>query len=159
MKKWVKDQNKYVQTALLMIYDAAMVNFSFLLALLLRFDLSFESIDVQYFDGWLKFAPFYTIICIAVFFVLNLYKSIWRYASYTELLRVIVATAVTFVFNVVGTMLYVTRMPISYYVMGSIFQFLFMLTIRFSYRFVTLLRSLRPDSNASRVMLIGAGNA
>jgi FlaA1/EpsC-like NDP-sugar epimerase len=107
----------------------------------------------------MKFAPFYTVFCLIVFFILNLYKSIWRYASYTELLRLINATVFTFIFNVAGTLLFIRRMPISYYIVGSILQFLFMITIRFSYRFVTLLRSLRPDNNASRVMIVGAGSA
>ena len=159
MGKLINNQNKYVQTALLMIYDAIAVNVAFLLALLLRFDMNYTSIDAPYLNGWMKFAPFYTVFCLIVFFILNLYKSIWKYASFTELLRVINATFFTFIFNVAGTLLFIRRMPISYYIVGSILQFLFMITIRFSYRFVTLLRSLRPDNNASRVMIVGAGSA
>ena len=99
MSKWVNNQNKYVQTALLMIYDAIAVNVAFLLALLLRFDMNYTSIDAPYLNGWMRFAPFYTVFCLIVFFILNLYKSIWKYASFTELLRVINATVFTFIFN------------------------------------------------------------
>ena len=54
-------------------------------------------------------------------------------------------------------------MPISYYVIGIIIQFLLVLCVRFAYRFVLLERNKRTRSlqkaTASRVMLIGAGAA
>ena len=54
-------------------------------------------------------------------------------------------------------------MPISYYFMGALLQFLAILGIRFSYRFVLLLRSDRTANQSTEkganVMLIGAGNA
>ncbi len=55
------------------------------------------------------------------------------------------------------------RMPISYYMMGAMFQFMMVLGIRFSYRLVKIASNLsvkrRLDESAGRVMLIGAGSA
>ena len=52
-------------------------------------------------------------------------------------------------------------MPLSYYVMGAVLQFLFLLVPRFSYRLLLFIRSGRrhTDETAGRVMIIGAGQA
>jgi len=145
---------------LLILYDVAVVNFSYLAALWLRFDLHFSAISRDYLSAWARFTPFYTIFCLVVFWGLKLYKSIWKYASYTELLYLIQATLATGTFHAAFITLFVKRMPISYYIIGIILQFLFMVGIRFSYRILLLLRNERGKAESfSRVMVIGAGNA
>lgn len=54
----------------------------------------------------------------------------------------------------------VLRMPVSYYLIGIVIQFCLTLGIRFSYRFVLLLRGrTNKGINEKKVMLIGAGAA
>ena len=145
---------------LLTIYDLIVVNISYILALWLRFDLKFSAISRVYIDSWAKFTPFYTISCLVVFWSTRLYKSIWRYASYTELLYIIKATFITGVFHSVFITLFIRRMPVSYYIIGTMLQFLLMVGIRFSYRMVLLLHNERGNAESfGRVMVIGAGNA
>ena len=56
--------------------------------------------------------------------------------------------------------MFVGRMPISYYVFGIVIQFILTLGIRFSYRFVLLMRGRNNSKvEASRVMIIGAGSS
>ena len=71
------------------------------------------------------------------------------------------ATLVTVPLHVILTILFVMRMPISYYMIGGIMQFGTILIIRFSYRFVLLERSIRTkkEADATHIMLIGAGQA
>lgn len=83
------------------------------------------------------------MIAIAVFWRARLYKSIWRFASYSELLRVATATVATFLVQTIGITLLFQRMPISYYLTGTILQFFAVLAVRFSYRFILLERSRR----------------
>lgn len=91
---------------------------------------------------------------------MRLYKSIWRFASYAELLRVILATLVTGCIHIIVVTICVLRMPISYYMIGITIQFILTLGIRFSYRFVLLLRGRSNKSDKEKkVMLIGAGSA
>lgn len=146
----------------LAVYDAIAVNAAYFLALLLRFDFQYSHIDLRYLIAWQHFAPVYTIICIIVFYIFKLYQSLWRFASYHELVRVIEASVVTCLVQIFGTMLFVTRMPISYYMMGAVIQFCLILFVRFSYRFVLLLRG-RSDVAATvpekNVMIVGAGNS
>lgn len=145
---------------LLILYDLAVVNFSYVTALWLRYDLKFSTINPEYLKAWAGFTPIYTIFCIFVFWRTRLYKSIWKYASYTELLYIIEASVITAIFHILFITVFFRRMPISYYIMGPMLQFLFMTMIRFSYRFVLLLRNERASAKTyGRVMIIGAGNA
>ena len=146
----------------LMVYDMIAVEAAYLLSLWVRFDCRFQAIPDEYLQAHLLFAPIYVIVCVAVFWMLRLYQSIWRFASYTELSRVTAATVITGFFHAVAISLLFRRMPMSYYLFGVLLQFLFVLGIRFSYRFVLLERkraNVSDGSTRGRVMLIGAGAA
>ena len=143
----------------LMLYDSLALSFSYLIALWLRYDLRYSTIDTIYIERWKAFLPFYILGSLAVFWFLKLYKSIWRFASYSELLRVSMATVICSVFHIIGITLLWGRMPISYYVIGAILQYLAVLGIRFSYRFILLLRKVNNKKSHHRIMVIGAGAA
>ena len=145
----------------LMIYDVLAINFAYFFGLWLRFDLHFTNIPAEYMSAFLKFAPIYTVFTIFVFAQLRLYNSLWRFASFSELNRVIIASVITTIFNIVGMTAFIQRMPLSYYIIGVVLQFGLTLTIRFSYRYMNLERGRRekeanPLHNA---MIIGAGAA
>ena len=147
----------------LVLYDLIAVNLAYFIVLWFRFDCRFSMIPGEYLYSWMKFAPVYSLFCILVFWFLRLYKSLWRFAGYTELSRVVCATAITTVFHLVFMTLFIKRMPVSYYCFGAILQFLLLTGIRFSYRFILLERGkrdkLQKEARISRVMLIGAGQA
>ncbi len=147
----------------LMIYDVLAVNFAFFAALFLRFDCQYSMIPNNYLASFFGFAPIYTVMCILVFWFLKLYKSIWRFASYSELLRVAAATVITGVIQLVGITVLFGRMPISYYTFGIVLQFFAVLGIRFSYRLILLMKNMQErratESDATNVMIIGAGSA
>ena len=165
MKKSVKFGQRiehwHKMAILLGAYDAIAVSAAYFLALWFRFDCMFTAIpQEQYLEPYMKFVPIYAAVCILVFWRLRLYKSIWRFASVSELMRVMVASVITSVFHIVGITLLFGTMPISYYIIGMGIQFLLILGVRFSYRFILLERSrIGNSSNVKRVMLIGAGNA
>ena len=145
----------------LIIYDIVAINFSYFFGLLLRFDLAYSSIPENYLSAFLRFAPFYTAFSLIVFYVAHMYNSVWRFASFTELNRIFVATVVTTVFQVVGITTFYERMPGSYYIVGCISQFILTVAVRFMYRYITLERAKREkDAMAThRTMIIGAGAA
>lgn len=146
---------------LLMLYDILAVNLSYFLALFIRFDGAFSKIPLMYLMAYLEYIPINTVICIAVFIMLHLYKSIWRFASYSELWRTFFSTVITSCTHIIGITLLFRRMPVSYYLIGAVFQFIFMIFIRFSYRFVLLERRRLNGNNRAkrRAMIIGAGSA
>ncbi len=148
----------------LVLYDILAVSVSYFAALWFRFDCMFSRIPEHYIKPWMMFTPFYIVFCIIVFYFLRLYKSIWRFASYNELLRTMMASFITCVFHIVFITIFLQRMPISYYCIGAVLQFGLVLSIRFSYRFVLLLRKETGLGNnrgerSSNVMIIGAGEA
>lgn len=147
----------------LVVYDIIAVNLAYLLALWFRFDCRFSLIPEVYLKAWIQFSPFYTVLCVAVFTVLKLYRSLWRFAGYSELLRVTVATIVTGFLHYVGITIFFNLMPISYILFGMIIQFCLTIGIRFSYRFVLLERSRREKAEkknqSKNILLIGAGDA
>ena len=147
----------------LIIYDMIAVNFSYFMALLVRFDFRYSSIPTDYFAAWRSFAPIYTIIILAVFGCMHLYNSVWRFASFHELIKITVATVITGVLHIVGITIFWERMPASYYLIGIMLQFFLTVGVRFSYRFVLLERNRREKSEreerSKNVMIIGAGEA
>lgn len=142
----------------LVIYDMFAVSFAYFGALWLRFDLRFSMIPAEYLHSWAKMAPFYAVFCIIVFGLLRLYKSIWRFASFKELQRVLQATAITTIVHILAITIILMRMPCSYYIVGAILQFLMIVGIRFLYRFINLLRA-KDEKSPENSLLIGAGKA
>ena len=145
----------------LVLYDIFTVNIAFFLGLFIRFDCRYELIPKYYLDAFIRIAPVYTLFCIIVFCIYKLYNSIWRFASFNELIRVTIATLITGIFQVFYSIWFVQRMPITYYAFGIMIQYFMLVGIRFSYRFVLLERSriLKNTGEKDRVMLIGAGSA
>lgn len=149
-----------VVTFLLIAYDFLAVILSYFAALWLRFDCKFNEIELPYLQVYYHTILIYAVFCIIVFWCVRLYKSIWRFASYSELLRMIFATAVTSMVYTISVTGFILRMPVSYYLSGLLIQFTLTLGVRFSYRFILLLRAKKDDARIEkRVMLIGAGNA
>ena len=146
----------------LFLFDLIAISTSYVAALLLRFDLHFSAIDKPYLKAWMHFLPIYTVFCIAIFIFCRLYSSVWRYASFIELARVLVASVITGIFHTVFITFLFTRMPVSYYLTGGLIQFLLVCSIRFIYRFMVLLDQRRKKialPNPKNVLVIGAGYA
>ena len=146
---------------LLVMYDMFAVILSYFLALWFRFDGSFSQIPRKYLDPYMIFIPFYALFCILIFLGLRLYKSLWKYASVLEAVRVAEATIITGACHTVFITIILKRMPLSYYFFGMVFQFFFVLGIRYVYRFYLIVRRkyTRDVGTLKKVMVIGAGEA
>ena len=166
MKRTVKNtfrlEHWHKIAALMILYDIIAVNAAYFLALWVRFDCVYSEIPPEYLSAFVGYVPLHTAACVVALGALRMYNSIWRFASYSELLRAIAATAVTSLAHMLGISLIFARMPLSYHVFGTAFQLMMLIGVRFSYRFVLMERAKvkkHADSSVKRVMLIGAGNA
>lgn len=150
-----------IVTALLILYDIIAIIGSYFLALWIRFDCHFQQIPKEYWVPYYRSILIYAAFCVLVFWRLRLYKSIWRFASYNELLRSIIATVVTGCVYLIVMMVGVKRMPVSFFIFGIMIQFLLTLGVRFAYRFILLLRGRDETTEIYQkpVMLVGAGAA
>ena len=147
----------------LMAYDFIAVCAAYFIGLWLRFDGRFSMIPKEYLMPYAQFIIIYAAICLVVFTALRLYNTIWRFASYNELSRVMWSSFITCIIHIVGITVFFKRMPISYYLFGAVIQFVLILGVRFSYRFILLERGKREaylkKADAKKVMVIGAGSA
>lgn len=114
--------------------------------------------------GYLKHL-YFPLILIGIFFlfVLNLYQSIWRYASVKELLNIYAASALTGLSAFILCRWNQYQLPFSTCLIFSLLMALSLMITRFFYRFIRLLKAdyTRPKERREleRVMIIGAGDA
>lgn len=141
--------------------DAIIVLFSYLMALLARFDFKFSEIPLNYIEGYLWSMPFWVAATIVVFYVCRLYHSVWSLASISEIQMSVVSYMILLVVYLVGTLFMRLRMPRSYYFMGYIISFGLTTALRFSYRILRFyLGKSETDADATdRIMIIGGGAA
>lgn len=150
--------------AAMVVFDIVAVNLAYFVALLVRFYVNYEFNEwaVDYVPAFLKFAPWYTLACIAIFAACKLYNSRWKYAGMADLNRIFFASALTCVVQVAGSSLFVKRMPVTYYAIGAIVQFALIALSRFAYRIISM-ESDRARARKRRsgtmvnVMIVGVG--
>ncbi len=158
-----EDRSWIVRALILMFIDIIIVNFSFFFALLVRFDFRYSQIPMEYLGHFIRYAPIHTICSILVFYICRLYHSIWKFASISELGRITVAVIIVSVIQIIGTLLFHTRMPLSYYVVGIMLEYGCLVGVRFSYRILRFVyRRNNQHFSADKLtntMIIGAGEA
>lgn len=139
MKKLEKKKIEHWQviSLYLVVYDIFAVNLSYLMALWFRFDCRFSLIPEVYLKAWIQFAPFYTVLCVSVFTALKLYRSLWRFAGYSELIACNSCNNSYWISSYVGITLFFEAMPISYILFGMIIQFCLIIgPVSLSFRFI-----------------------
>ena len=146
----------------MVLFDIFAVNFAYFIALIVRFYVNFEINEwaVRYIPAFRTFAPWYTVACLIIFGLFKLYNNRWKYAGLNDLNRILMACLVTCVVQVVGSTVFVLRMPITYYLIGSVIQFCMIAASRFAYRLFLMERSrVRNRRNATSipVMIVGVG--
>lgn len=152
--------NRIIALILLDIMSIVVASFA---ALYVRFDFSFAGIPAEYLMKFERIIPFNILLTLLFFALWKLYKSVWRYASATELLNIVFATTCAAVAQIILCNVMNQKMPRSYYMIYWFLLFGMCCVIRFSYRILRLINSKRIDraekEKRNNVMLIGAGAA
>src|SRR5688572_480290 len=136
---------------------AAVVQVSYLAALLLRFE---GQIPVRYWNGWLQVAPVFTTLSLAAFFVSGLYHGIWRYASTVTLFQVFKGVTLSAA-GLALIMLFSAEVlfPRSVIVLVWLWELVLMGGLRFAWR-LSRERLLGPEPRRFvRVLVVGADHA
>ena len=148
--------------AALMLLDALSIAAAFFGALWFRFDFRVSDIPNRYIAKFAETIWVWIIISLVVFAVMKLYNNILTFASIDVLFRTIAAYFILLVIMVVIILFDLVNMPMSYYVAGLFFSFVFTVCIRFACRLLSGFNSYmnRNISKANeRIMVIGAGVA
>lgn len=158
----IKDRRQlFMRRFILVLIDAISVVVAFYGALALYFNGPIES---RFIQGSLPLAMVLLAVSLGLFAVMKLYSSLWQFASITELMNIVIATASSTIVNILICELSGFNPPESTYFIY--FMIVTMITggTRFGYRFLRLYASRhhwfgRSDTPKSRVMVIGAGSA
>lgn len=147
----------------LLIMDTMSIVIASFAAIYIRFDFQFNTIPKEYMTKFEYILPFNIGFTILFFVIWKLYKSVWRYASATEMLNIVFATCCSSVAQLVFCHLTNQKMPRSYYIIYLFLLFAMTCGIRFSYRILRIINMKRTDIAQKRagnnVMLIGGGAA
>lgn len=104
----------------------------------------------------------FVLTFVIVFVMMGMYDSLWRYAEVYEFFRCVMASVVA-VAAFVGMTLIIyngdKRIPLSVYLMSSLFSVSLTLYIRLTYRMFRNTRITYSGKQRRRVMVVGAGDA
>ena len=158
--KWEIEHWKII-SVLLIVYDFIAVCVSYFLALWLRFDGLVSGIPQRYFQPYITFILPWAAVSIIIFLFFRMYNSMWRFASFSEFIRTLFGSLVSSILHSILITVILCRMPLSYYLVGAGIQFALLVGIRFSFRFIQIMKRRNDpmEEGAKRIMLIGAGNA
>ena len=144
-----------------MVMDVIVINAAYLLTFFLRYYVhsNFVPAAVLFVSQYLKFAPFYTVLCLVVFALFGLYNGMWRYARVDDMNRIIAANAVATVLLILGTTVFTGRLPFNIYAIGASFQFVFTVIIRYACRIYEMERQklASKEVRQRKVMVVGTG--
>lgn len=150
--------NRILALVLMDIMSVVVASFA---ALYIRFDFSFKGIPAEYMARFERILPFNIVVTLLFFVIWKLYKSVWRYASATELLNIVFATTCAALGQVLVSFALGDSMPRSYFAIYWFLLFGCTCAIRFSYRILRIFNNKRKEHGKEKVnvMLIGAGAA
>ena len=167
---------KYSRIAGLMLVDLLIVNFSYIFALLLRFEFEVNSNQFnQYFTVYADNIVPLTAAALIAFAMVGIYTSIWRYAGSDELVKIGIGSILASVFGLafISIARPMTILPRSVYIISAMMMFVLVACTRYAYRFIRNLRHPGTfntiflnvgkkeliGSNMTKVMIVGAGDA
>ena len=156
------DNKKRLQRAfVLMVADIFLITMSTGLAIWARFNLTVKNIPYYYIERMARMLPFNIITTIVIFILFQLYKSVWRYASADEMIKIVSAILTEGVVCLVINYAFKINLPRSFFLFYPMFLGIFTAGIRFSYRFLRILKNRHEGESKDKknVMIVGAGAA
>ena len=144
---------------MLIIVDILSIIFSLYGSLILRFEGLLEQTYISNINSVLLIV---IILNIAILFLMKMYKSLWQFASVTELFNVITSSILCSLVNIVIFEIANKDLPEACYFLYFLLLTLCLGITRFSYRFIRMYKShIVPKSRRElqKVMIIGAGLA
>lgn len=149
-----------VRVLFLIALDILVINLSAFLALYIRHEFDYDAMEASGFlDTLALFAIPNTIITLGLFWLLNLYSSLWGFAGADELIHIFVAAVLAAAVQAVVILPGIVNLPRSFPVLYAMLLCVSTMVVRFAYRFVRRLRARAGTGGREKTMLIGAGQA
>lgn len=159
-KRWLGHiEHWQIIAVFLMLYDFLAICVAYFIALWVRWDGSYSAIPSYYMNPYTSFIFPCAAGSILIFIFFRMYSGMWRFAGFSELVRTALGSITSSILHSILITVIFTRMPLSYYLIGAAVQGFLLIAIRFSYRFINILKKRHEPVEGKRVMLIGAGNS
>lgn len=162
----IKNYQKQIRKLVLLALDSLLIILTAYLALEIRFDFHLNTQHLMYRYILTENLLIYGMITLGMVYLFGLYKSLWRYASISELISVAMASFWSNAAVLLAFTLLDVKMPRSFYVINLFLMMTFLGGMRFSYRILRRLQAdgfsfkrLKQTHQDTRVLIIGAGEA
>ena len=152
-------KEKKIRIIMFLVLDVLSLTLCSFLAMALRFD--FHNIPYKYTNIIYNYLIIDALILIFIFWVYRIYKSMWSYASISELISIFFScTTFILVEYIYKCLILKLPLPRSYYLIKLFLLYIFISAIRYSYRIAkTVKEYYREKSGLKNTMIVGAGEA
>lgn len=152
-------KEKKIRIIMFLVLDVLSLTLCSFLAMALRFD--FHNIPYKYTNIIYNYLIIDALILIFIFWVYRIYKSMWSYASISELISIFFScTTFILVEYIYKCLILKLPLPRSYYLIKLFLLYIFISAIRYSYRIAkTVKEYYRERSGLKNTMIVGAGDA
>jgi len=157
-----KNKKLIFRIILLVLMDMLIITAAGPLAIYVRYNLFFEPRAIEFIENIFQYLPMNLILTVIVFAVFRLYQGIWKYASASDLVNIILACLVSAVTQTVGMTLMGLRFPRSYPFMYFAVLTAGISIFRFTYRIIAYFRQKQQGlikEGKTNTMIVGAGEA
>lgn len=157
-----KNKKLIFRIILLVLMDMLIITAAGPLAIYVRYNLFFEPQAIEFIENIFQYLPVNLILTVIVFAVFRLYQGIWKYASASDLVNIILACLVSAVTQTIGMMLMGLRFPRSYPFMYFAVLTAGISIFRFTYRILAYFRQKQQGlikEGKTNTMIVGAGEA
>ncbi len=157
-----KNKKLIFRIILLVLMDMLIITAAGPLAIYVRYNLFFEPQAIEFIENIFQYLPVNLILTVIVFAAFRLYQGIWKYASASDLVNIIVACLVSAVTQTVGMTLMGLRFPRSYPFMYFAVLTAGISMFRFTYRILAYFRQKQQGlikEGKTNTMIVGAGEA
>ena len=154
--------NYYTRILVLLFLDVLSIVSAYFIGLWARFDFTWS---IMHASGYITNACYMItallFVSISLYLINRLYHSVWRYASFPELAKIIKTYFLIGIIVLALNMFPMFRIPRGALLIGFILQFVFCVGLRFGYRGIRhlLLSREKNRSKGKRVLIVGAGQA
>lgn len=140
--------------------------FASLFSVLLSFYFSNQVIKVSWLTQFTFTAIFWPCVLVFCFYLVKIYRILWRFSGFNEIFRIIFGAFVAFLATIISqkAVFSAGSLDLSVYILIYFFTVFFIMLHRYIIKYITLKKSSKHsfslnDSDLSNIMIIGAGSA
>ena len=161
MKKIIDLKNSKNRMILLCGVDIITIIVHSFLAIILRYELNYSWVPQEYLHSIRSYMLINIVTTIVIFFILNLYNSVWSFAGLRELTMIGVGCFLSTICQAFGMQILVLPVPRSFHVFYFFLMISTTILTRFSYRILGVLKNgfRKQEGHIYHTLVIGAGEA